>query len=83
MVEGCIRNTSGYRNRSNKDYFLGAYHANFYQRKDTIVITFALLPLFHEKAHSVAMIRHSMNIVRNAVDHINSGHIPVIRFDQP
>ena len=29
------------------------------------------------------MIRHSMNTVKNAADHINNGQIPVITFDQP
>ena len=29
------------------------------------------------------MIRHSMNIIRNAVDHINNGQVLVITFDQP
>ena len=51
--------------------------------KDIIVSLPALLPMFHENAHSVAMICHSMNIIRNAVDHINNGQLPVIAFDQP
>ena len=68
--------------KARKNISWAAYHANCYQRKDIIVIPSALLPLFHEKAYSVAMIRHSINIVRNAVDHINNGQVSVIRFDQ-
>ena len=66
-----------------KNISWAAYHANRYQKKDLIVSPSALLPLFHENAHSVAMIHHSMNLIKNAVDHINSGQIPVIAFDQP
>ena len=66
-----------------KNISWGAYHAHRYQRKDRIVYPSALLPLFHENAHSIAMIRHSMDIIRNAVDHINNEQVPVITFDQP
>ena len=66
-----------------KNISWAAYHAHRYQRKDIIVSPSALLPLFHENAHSVAMIRHSMDIIRNAVDHINNGQVSVITFDQP
>ena len=66
-----------------KNISWAAYHANRYQKKDLIVSPSALLPLFHENAHSVAMIHYSMNLIKNAVDHINSGQIPVIAFDQP
>ena len=43
----------------------------------------ALLPLFQENAHSVAMIQHVMNIVKQAVDNLNPGQIPVLALDQP
>ena len=43
----------------------------------------ALLPLFQESAHTVVMIRHSMDVVRNAVEYINAGQTPVLTFDQP
>ena len=66
-----------------KNIFWAAHHAHRYQKKDIIVSLSALLPLFHENAHSIAMIRHSMDIIRNAVDHINNGQVPVITFDQP
>ena len=31
----------------------------------------ALLPLFQESAHTVAMIKHSMDMVKSAVEHLN------------
>lgn len=43
----------------------------------------ALLPLFKDNAHSVAMIKHSMTMVQAAVQHLNPGQVPVITADQP
>ena len=43
----------------------------------------SLLPMFLENAHSVAMILHSMNVIKSAVQHINPGQTPVITLDQP
>lgn len=42
-----------------------------------------MLPLFHEHAQSVAMIRHAMDIVRASVATLNGLQTPVIGFDQP
>ena len=42
-----------------------------------------LLPLFQESAHAVPVIRHSMDVVRNAITHIKAGLTPVLTFDQP
>ena len=41
------------------------------------------LALLHQNAHFIAMIRHSMNIIRNAVENINNGQGSVIISDQP
>ena len=43
----------------------------------------ALLPLFPDQAKSVAIIRHSMDIIKLSVNHLNPGQVPVIAFDQP
>ena len=42
-----------------------------------------LLPLFHKKAHTVAMVCHSMTLVSQVIQHLNPGQIPVITMDQP
>ena len=42
-----------------------------------------MLPLFKEQAHPLAMIRYSMAIIREAVQFLNSGRIPVVTFGQP
>ena len=50
--------------------------------EDSDVAVTSLLPLFHEQDKSVAMIRHSMDIVKTAVEMLNPGQVPVITFDQ-
>ena len=60
-----------------------AYHADAHQAVIPPAAITALLPLFLDNAHSVAMIRHSMDIVKAAVQHVNPGQIPVLAADQP
>ena len=62
-----------------------AYHASHQavMLEDSDVALTSLLPLFHEQAKSVAMIRHSMDIVKTVVEMLNPGQVPVITFDQP
>lgn len=60
-----------------------AYHADAQQADIPPAAINALLPLFLDNAHSVAMIRHSMDIIRRAVEHVNPGQIPVVAVDQP
>ncbi|XP_038062580.1 uncharacterized protein LOC119733071 [Patiria miniata] len=43
----------------------------------------ALMPLFPDSAHSVGMIKHSMNVVSAAVRHLNPGQVPILTADQP
>lgn len=61
-----------------------AYHADI-QKAGVIppAAVNALLPLFLDSAHTVAMIRHSMDVIKAAVQHLNPGQIPVITADQP
>ena len=42
-----------------------------------------LLPLFHDSAHTLAMVKHGMNIVKQATEHVNPGQVPVLTVDQP
>ena len=61
-----------------------AYHASQpEQNEQSIPDMTSLLPLFKEEAKSAAVIRHSFNVVKNAVRHLNPGQIPIIAFDQP
>ena len=38
---------------------------------------------FEEQSKSVAMTRHSMNMIKASVDMLNPGQSPVVAFDQP
>ena len=63
-----------------------AYHASCNRtggEMDCSMSLSCLLPLFYEDAKSVAMIRHGIDIVKNAVDNLNPGQVPVITADQP
>ena len=51
--------------------------------EDSDVALTSLLPLFHGQAKSVAMICHSMDIVKTAVEILNPGQVPVITCNQP
>ena len=49
---------------------------------DNLLITrilhiIALLLLFSENAHSVSMILHAMNVIKQALDYMNLGHVPI------
>ena len=60
-----------------------AYHSSMQEAVIPPPAINALLPLFLDSAHSVAMIKHSMEIVRAAVQHLNPGQVPVLALDQP
>ena len=51
--------------------------------KDVPTTTSCLLPLFQEDAATVAMVRHSMDVIKKITDHTNPGQVPVITVDQP
>ena len=59
-----------------------AYHASLQNELSQDISLEAKLPLFKTKAHSPAMVRHSMAIVRDAVQFLNPGQIPAVTFDQ-
>ena len=60
-----------------------AYHANIQNTVIPPAAISALLPLFLDSAHSVAMIKHSMIMVQAAVQFLNPGQVPVLAADQP
>jgi len=59
-----------------------AYHASIQQVVTAPCTVVTLMPLFLECAHSVAMIKHSMNVVKAATEYLNPGQIPVLVMDQ-
>ena len=60
-----------------------AYLANTYHAIIPPPAAHALLPLFTETADSTAMLRHSMDFTKAAVQYLNPGQIPVLTTDQP
>ncbi len=68
---------------NSKNLSWSAYHASKQEPGNRVITPTALLPLFLENAHTVAMIRHSMDVIKSAVEHLNVGQTPVITFDQP
>ena len=60
-----------------------AFHASLQSSPVQQLDIVAILPLFLENGHSVAMVRHGMNVVNDVVQHLNPGQTPVIAMDQP
>jgi hypothetical protein len=61
-----------------------AYHASLIQsRNEHLPVISGLLPLFQEKAATISMVKHGMNVVRQVTEHLNPGQIPVVTLDQP
>lgn len=42
-----------------------------------------LLQMFNEKAASVSMVKHGMDVLRNLTSFLNPGQVPVLTADQP
>lgn len=60
-----------------------AYHSSMQPPVEDLPANCALLPLFHEKSATPAMIKHGMDVVRQTVEYLNPGQVPVTTFDQP
>ena len=79
-----VKSLCGQGHLSNDEYISwAAFYASLQPEPVHPIDIVALLPLFMEEAHSVAMIRHGMNIVNNVTQHLNPGQTPVIAMDQP
>ena len=47
------------------------------------VFNIGLMPLLLENAHATALLSRVMNLVKEAVEHLNSNQTPVLTMDQP
>lgn len=67
-----------------KNISWGAFHAKnvIHEDFDQPGIS-AMLPLFKDDSKSVAMISHTMTVILNAINFLNTQQIPVIAYDQP
>ena len=73
------------KDRLDKEDYISwsAYFASLQSQAPRSQAITALLPLFHENAHTMTMIQHSMKIVKESVAYVNSNQTPVIAMDQP
>ena len=61
-----------------------AYHASsMVTNTDSPVDITALLALFQDEAKSPSMIKHALNVVKQAVEFLNLNQVPVVACDQP
>ena len=60
-----------------------AYRASKTSPSTYELAVIALLPMFLENSHLLAMILHSMNVVQSVVCHVNNTQTSVIAVDQP
>ena len=58
-----------------------AYHANLQKEVPHPPALIELLPLFRDNAHSVAMMKHGMDVLKRATEHLNPGQVPVVTVD--
>ncbi len=69
--------------QSDSNISWAAYHASRQPAQDCPPAITAMLPLFHDDSKSVGMIRHSMDVIKQAVQELNPFQVPVITLDQP
>ena len=60
-----------------------SFHASQEEMLATGTTTSCLLPLFQEDVATVAMVRHVLAVIKNVVDLVNPGQVPVVTVDQP
>ena len=59
-----------------------AFHSSAQAPRNFDVTIKSLLPLFPDDSRPGAMIRHSMDVIKRAVEHLNPGQVPVLTVDQ-
>ena len=71
-------------NMTSSDYISwAAFHASQQMPSQHQKAIISHLPMFLENTNSVAMIRHSLKVIKLATEHVNPGQMPVIAMDQP
>lgn len=66
-----------------KNISFGAFNSSKLDQTQQHMSITALLPLFHEKAATAAMIKHGMQLVKKTTDLLNTHQVPVLCADQP
>ena len=60
-----------------------AYMANLQIEDPRPPAITGMLPMFRESAHTLAMVKHGMDLIKQATDLVNPGQVPVMTVDQP
>ena len=60
-----------------------AYMANLQIEDPRPPAITGLLPMFRESAHTLAMVKHGMDLIKQATDLVNPGQVPVMTVNQP
>ena len=68
---------------SKNDIAWAAYHASRQPPIVDLPAICAMLPLFYEKSATPAMVKHGMDVQKQAIEYLNPGQIPVTIFEQP
>ena len=67
-----------------ENLFWAAYHVSSSSNQHyTKSMSYVSLAIAYEDSKSVAMLCHEMKIVKNAVNYLNPGQIPIVTADQP
>ena len=66
---------------NNDDIPWSAHHAALQDKVTKPTAVVELLHLFKDNAHSVAMMKHGMDILKKATQHLNPGQVPVVTVD--
>ena len=76
-----VKDTTDVDEKSNITW--SAHHAS--QKRKSVCETSisSLLPLLRDHAHSIATIKHAMKKIREGVEFLNPGQVPVLTADQP
>ena len=60
-----------------------AYMANLQIEDPRPPAITGMLSMFRESAHTLAMVKHGMDLIKQATDLVNPGQVPVMTVDQP
>ena len=83
MVETCVRTLETWPVDNSDCLSWAAYHGSLQPHKDVPTAIIGLLPVLVDNAHTTALIRHAVTLVKTSIQHQNPGQTPVLGMDQP
>ena len=74
-----------HQNKISKGGFIhwAAYYASLSPHVVNPPSISAILPLFYEKAASISMVKHGLDIIKMVTQYLNPGQLPVLTFQEP